>query len=99
MFLPDVLRSPEFVDSRHSFPIKADLMSRMQADLDDSRSGSSTPPEPEMLRRVLPKGRRPHVCIVGAGFAGLKCADILLQHDVQVTIFEARNRIGGRVGE
>ncbi|KKK15274.1 hypothetical protein ARAM_001925 [Aspergillus rambellii] len=41
--------------------------------------------------------RRPHVAIIGAGFAGLRCADILLQNGAQVTIFEARNRVGGRV--
>ncbi|RHZ65743.1 hypothetical protein CDV55_107436 [Aspergillus turcosus] len=37
------------------------------------------------------------VAIVGAGFAGLRCADILVQNGVQVTIFEARDRLGGRV--
>jgi monoamine oxidase len=37
--------------------------------------------------------------IVGAGFAGLRCADILLQQGYKVTIVEARNRIGGRVAQ
>jgi monoamine oxidase len=40
--------------------------------------------------------------IIGAGFAGLRCADILLQElgsNVSVTILEARNRIGGRVAQ
>ncbi|EAW09785.1 flavin monoamine oxidase family protein [Aspergillus clavatus NRRL 1] len=37
------------------------------------------------------------VAIIGAGFAGLRCADILVQNGVQVTIFEARDRVGGRV--
>ncbi|KAF2838418.1 FAD/NAD(P)-binding domain-containing protein [Patellaria atrata CBS 101060] len=50
-----------------------------------------------MIDRILRKGSRPHVCIVGAGVAGLRCADVLLQHDVKVTIFEARNRVGGRL--
>lgn len=40
---------------------------------------------------------RPHVGVIGAGFSGLRCADILLQHGFQVTILEGRNRIGGRV--
>jgi monoamine oxidase len=35
--------------------------------------------------------------VVGAGFAGLRCADILTQRGFDVTIFEARDRIGGRV--
>jgi monoamine oxidase len=39
------------------------------------------------------------VGIVGAGFAGLRCADVLLRRGVKVTIFEARNRVGGRVGQ
>lgn len=42
-------------------------------------------------------GNKPHVGIVGAGFAGLRCADILLRHGFRVTIIEARNRLGGRI--
>ena len=41
---------------------------------------------------------KPHVGIVGAGLSGLRCADILVQDGVRVTILEARDRIGGRVG-
>lgn len=41
--------------------------------------------------------RRPHVGIVGAGFAGLRCADVLLQNGFRVTVLEARNRVGGRI--
>ncbi|KAH7356899.1 hypothetical protein BKA65DRAFT_217148 [Rhexocercosporidium sp. MPI-PUGE-AT-0058] len=37
------------------------------------------------------------ICIVGAGVAGLRCADVLLQHGFDVTILEGRDRIGGRV--
>lgn len=50
--------------------------------------------EGEMLRSA---SKKLHVGIVGAGFAGLRCADVLLQHGHRVTIFEARNRVGGRV--
>jgi monoamine oxidase len=42
-------------------------------------------------------GNRPHVGIVGAGISGLRCADVLLSQGFEVTILEARNRIGGRV--
>lgn len=35
--------------------------------------------------------------MIGAGLAGLRCADILLKHGFQVTLIEGRNRIGGRV--
>lgn len=39
----------------------------------------------------------PDVCVVGAGIAGLRCAAVLLEKGARVTIFEARDRIGGRV--
>ena len=39
------------------------------------------------------------VGIIGAGFSGLRCADVLLQHGFKVTILEARNRLGGRVAQ
>jgi len=42
-------------------------------------------------------GRLPKVAIVGAGVSGLRSADILTRAGAQVTIFEARDRIGGRV--
>ena len=34
--------------------------------------------------------------MVGAGLAGLRCADILLQYGFKVTVLEARDRVGGR---
>ena len=37
------------------------------------------------------------VVVIGAGVAGLACAQALCQAGLQVTILEARNRIGGRV--
>ncbi|TAQ86605.1 hypothetical protein B7494_g5066 [Chlorociboria aeruginascens] len=40
--------------------------------------------------------KKPHVGIVGAGIAGLRCADVLLQNGFKVTILEGRDRIGGR---
>jgi hypothetical protein len=85
---------------------KLEEMSRMQQDLAASRHSSidsasidsaSNRPREEMLRRVLSHGRKPHVCVVGAGFAGLRCADVLLKMGMRVTIFEARGRVGGRV--
>ncbi|KAL8724303.1 MAG: hypothetical protein Q9181_006892, partial [Wetmoreana brouardii] len=39
----------------------------------------------------------PHVCIIGGGVSGLRCATVLLEHSYEVTIIEARNRLGGRV--
>ncbi|PYH45497.1 flavin monoamine oxidase family protein [Aspergillus saccharolyticus JOP 1030-1] len=49
------------------------------------------------LTRSIAEGHRPRVAILGAGFAGLRCADILIQNGAQVTLFEARDRLGGRV--
>ena len=49
------------------------------------------------MRKYSLYGRMPEVAIVGAGTAGLKAAEVLLEAGVQVTIFEARDRVGGRV--
>jgi hypothetical protein len=65
------------------------------------RDLSSSPHQPhymdkgDMIRRAA--GKIPHVCVVGAGVAGLRCADLLLQKGVKVTILEGRNRVGGRL--
>ena len=52
------------------------------------------------MHRILSRSRGarpPHVGIIGAGFAGLKCAEVLLEKGFRVTILEGRDRIGGRV--
>jgi squalene-associated FAD-dependent desaturase len=38
----------------------------------------------------------PHVAIVGGGLAGLAAAASLVGHDVRITLFESRPRLGGR---
>ncbi|KAI9759539.1 MAG: hypothetical protein M4579_002298 [Chaenotheca gracillima] len=50
-----------------------------------------------MLQRALPSGRVPHVCVIGAGLAGLRCAEVLTKNGIKVTIVEGRDRIGGRI--
>ena len=50
-----------------------------------------------MIRRIRTKGRNPHVCIIGAGVSGLRCATVLAEEGMKVTILEGRNRVGGRV--
>lgn len=62
---------------------------RIQLDL-PNQNGDSTP----MIRRAA--GRMPHIGVIGAGVAGLRCADVLLKHGAKVTIFEGRDRVGGR---
>ena len=39
----------------------------------------------------------PKVIVIGAGLAGLSCAYRLQQRGVDVEVYEARNRVGGRV--
>ncbi|OJV16541.1 MAG: amine oxidase [Dyadobacter sp. 50-39] len=42
-------------------------------------------------------GKQTRVIVIGAGFAGLAAAYALKQKNVNVTVLESRNRIGGRV--
>jgi monoamine oxidase len=51
------------------------------------------------MRRPGTENRVPRVCIVGAGISGLRTAELLISKGFDVTILEARDRIGGRVSE
>jgi hypothetical protein len=46
---------------------------------------------------TMAKEKLPSIAVIGAGMAGLRCSDILARSGVTVTLFEARDRIGGRV--
>ncbi len=77
-------------------------MSRIYDDLDRSSHHSSPSPDRSLdsMQQVLrPKEKIPNVSIIGAGISGLRCADILIKSGARVTIYEARDRIGGRVCE
>lgn len=78
-------------------------MSRIAQDLNGHHSNGNPPSAADaasstMFRRILPSGRKPHVCIVGAGVAGMRCAQVLGAKGFNVIVLEARNRTGGRVG-
>lgn len=78
-----------------------DEMSYVRLDLKSTYPNQELPSNGEtstMLRRALPKGRKPRVCVVGAGMAGMRCAQVLGDKGIDVTILEARDRTGGRVG-
>ncbi|KAL7623239.1 hypothetical protein AAE478_006920 [Parahypoxylon ruwenzoriense] len=84
-------------------------LSRIWRDLKSCRQYSVVEMGPEDLaekpgleyrigeRRARSSARKPHVAVVGAGFSGLRCTDVLLQHGFEVTLIEGRNRLGGRV--
>lgn len=48
--------------------------------------------EGSMLRQVA--GKVPNICVVGAGVAGLRCADVLLRHGANVTLIEGTKAPG-----
>lgn len=46
---------------------------------------------------TLVRTERPHVVVVGAGLAGLAAASQLIEFGYNVTVLEARKRVGGRI--
>ncbi|KAH7068103.1 hypothetical protein BKA63DRAFT_106292 [Paraphoma chrysanthemicola] len=88
-YAPKEIASPE---SNGPSRIERDLSSSPHQDhyMEDANSVDSP-----MIRRAA--GTVPHVCIVGAGVAGLRCAAVLLKHAAKVTILEGRDRVGGRL--
>jgi NADPH-dependent glutamate synthase beta subunit-like oxidoreductase len=66
-------------------------MSKIATDLNASQARSASSVTGGSRRRPN------HVGIIGAGVAGLRCAEVLLKHGVKVTMLEARGRLGGRV--
>ncbi len=49
------------------------------------------------LPKMAKAATEARVVIIGAGLAGLRCADVLAQHGIAADIYEAADRIGGRV--
>ena len=49
------------------------------------------------MKSLQRAGKAAHIGVVGAGLAGLRCSDILMQHGFKVTLLEGRQRVGGRL--
>ena len=75
-------------------------MSRNSKDLNECRqqsiaNGALAGDDMHRVRRI--RSETPHIAVIGAGVAGLRCADVLIRAGVKVSIYEARDRVGGRV--
>ena len=73
-------------------------MSRISRDLANSAHHPQTNGDVgtmQSLRQAV--GRVPNIAIIGAGVSGLRCADVLIRSGANVTVYEARNRVGGRL--
>lgn len=87
--------------SRETY-VAAGQVSWMEEDLlacsaDFKNSSNQASIDKSHSRPERPRHGNTRVCVIGAGVAGLRCAEVLLEEGVQVTILEARNRLGGRV--
>lgn len=51
----------------------------------------------KVVQERFPKGVKPTIAVIGAGVAGLRAAEVLLEKGYEVVIYEARDRIGGRI--
>lgn len=67
--------------------------SKMASDLANLQEQSAITPIIGDTKLRKPK----NICVVGAGVAGLRCAELLIANGMNVTIIEARDRVGGRV--
>ena len=73
--------------------------SRLTKLSDDFKSSfKEEPPNRSYISPSRCIAENPRVCIVGAGLARLRCAEVLLEEGVEVTILEARDGLSGRVG-
>lgn len=100
--LRPALTKPRMWDVEHSGYRDKAGQSRIQNDLEACRSTSLVPRsnhEATAMGDATTITNPVRVAVVGAGFAGLRCADVLLRHGCTVAIFEARERLGGRVAQ
>src|SRR5436305_14147807 len=75
-------------------------MSRNSKDLDECRRQSianGALAGDDLYRALRIRSTAPHIAVIGAGVTGLRCADVLIRAGVRVSMYEARDRVGGRV--
>ncbi|KAK3320464.1 flavin-containing amine oxidase [Cercophora scortea] len=80
--------------------IAAGSVSRMKADLLNCSRDLLASVQPRAAIRSLSGGtqrKTPHIGVIGAGLAGLRCAEVLIDGGARVTVLEALDRIGGRI--
>lgn len=90
----DTMEGKAHSKERYSAPGR---VSWMEQDLAACSGDFKVSFKPRLPTRNGEHRKEVNVCIVGAGLAGLRCAEILIEEGVRVTIIEARERIGGRV--
>ncbi|MEN2991114.1 NAD(P)-dependent oxidoreductase [Tistrella sp. BH-R2-4] len=78
---------------RHDQDEKPVEIGLLQRHATDWVYGSGTMPPVQLFQRGAPTGR--HVAVVGGGPAGLACAHRLAMLGHEVTIFDARDKLGG----
>ncbi|KAK3901671.1 flavin-containing amine oxidase [Staphylotrichum tortipilum] len=86
------------MEGRNQASTAAGGVSRMKEDLENCTRDLLASFQPRPMIRAHTEGRkRPHVGVIGAGLAGLRCAEVLIEGGARVTVLEARDRIGGRI--
>ncbi|HJW31030.1 MAG TPA: FAD-dependent oxidoreductase, partial [Saprospiraceae bacterium] len=72
-------------------------MNRRKFIIGSTIAGSALMAKPSAVMGMVPKKKPDSVIIIGAGFSGLTAAYHLKKAGIQVTVLDARNRVGGRV--
>lgn len=89
-------RSPLMWNARRRSP-KGDFLERREFLKGVALASAGALIAPGALAQRLGKDSSPRVVVIGAGLAGLACAYELREAGADVYVFEARNRVGGRV--
>ncbi|RMZ76262.1 hypothetical protein DV737_g4878, partial [Chaetothyriales sp. CBS 132003] len=95
---PSTNRRPVLQDNEAAiFPDATAARPRFMARIAKDLAASAHNPQINGFDGGMFHSRRPEIAIIGAGIAGLRCAATLLRSGANVTVFEARDRVGGRL--